>query len=96
MQKITINPRDLDFIEQAILNNKIFFKNNTELKSFISIFCDLVSIHSIKSREIRLISSKIICASTFGLRINPNVIEVVKRQMIEDGVLIIDEKGVKN
>jgi len=84
---IKVREKDYLFIKEAILNNHTSFKNNIELKSFIGIFCNLVSVHTIKSREQRLIHNKIIKTSLYGLRINPPVVEAVKEKMIKEGRL---------
>jgi len=81
MEKIEINLRDQEFIEQAITNNKIFFKDMADLRNFISIFCDLVSEPSIISRRKRFLASKIVVVSRFGLRINPVIVEQIKKEM---------------
>ena len=78
--KIIINFNDLQFIEKAIENKKIHFRDLKDLKNFISIYCNVVTESTLSNRRSRLISSGIILNSRYGLRINPQVVKKDKEE----------------
>jgi len=85
---LNVKNKMLKFVEFSILRNKTYFvssKGHNEFFGAVSLFFDIVSDSSIRSKCNILRCSEIVVACNDGYRINRNYIKEVKEKMIKEG-----------